>query len=392
MHVAIMGHTAVLSGAELALIRILPYLESDEVEITVVLAENGPLALAAKNAGIRVSILPLDPRIRSARREDTRSLRRAIRAVPPMAIYVRALRAFLKDNRVDVVHTNTLKSAVYGGLAGRAARVPVLWHIRDRIADNYLPPSTTRLIRQAARIIPDQIAVNSATTAATLPQSVQSRVSMVPDCVEVPVGPIRERWQHDAPHHDRVVLGMMGRLANWKGQHIALEAFAQAFADNPSVELRFVGSAMFGEEAYEERLASRTRQLGLDDRVSFRGFRDDIWTEYASFDVAIHASVLPEPFGQVVIEAMAAELPVVAAAEGGPAEVVRDGWNGLLVPPGDIESLAAALTTLVREPALREKLAHNGRATAEFYTPEATVAALRDIYHGLHRSRDEGQT
>ncbi len=140
---------------------------------------------------------------------------------------------------------------------------------------------------------------------------------------------------------------------------------------------------MFGEEAYEERLHALAGELGVADRVEFRGFRDDVRAELAELDVLVHASTTPEPFGQVVLEGMAAGLPVVAAAAGGRAEIVTDGVDGLLVAPGDAAALAAALTRLAADPQLRERLGAAGRRTSLRYAPPVVAAGVREVYARL---------
>src|SRR6202000_3502744 len=101
----------------------------------------------------------------------------------------------------------------------------------------------------------------------------------------------------------------------------------RAFPDGPEQAV-LVGQPMFGEEPFEHELHELVAQLGLDGRVLFRGFREAIWDELAGFDVLVHASVIPEPFGQVVLEGMAAGLAVLAADEGGPADLIEDGRTG----------------------------------------------------------------
>ena len=110
---------------------------------------------------------------------------------------------------------------------------------------------------------------------------------------------------------------------------------------------------MFGEEGYERELRALAESLGIAERVEFRGFREDVWPELASMDVLVHASVIPEPFGTVVLEGMAAGLAVIAADEGGPASVIADGETGRLFRSRDLDSLAAAMRALRRDPAER---------------------------------------
>ena len=129
-----------------------------------------------------------------------------------------------------------------------------------------------------------------------------------------------------------------------------------------------LGSAMFGEEDYEEELVELAAQLGISDRVEFRGFRSDIGTELGWVDAMVHASVIPEPFGQVVIEGMSAGLAVVASDAGGPAEVITHEVDGLLCPPGDVVTLAVILRRLADDPALRLRLGSQAVRTAERYS------------------------
>jgi glycosyltransferase involved in cell wall biosynthesis len=126
---------------------------------------------------------------------------------------------------------------------------------------------------------------------------------------------------------------MLGRLAPWKGQHVFLEAFARAFNGGSEVAV-LVGDAMFGsaETDYGSDLRELTRKLDVAERVDFRGFRDDIWTELANMSICVHASLVPEPYGQVIIEAMLAGVPIIATEGGGPSEILTNDLDGLLYP------------------------------------------------------------
>jgi glycosyltransferase involved in cell wall biosynthesis len=97
----------------------------------------------------------------------------------------------------------------------------------------------------------------------------------------------------------------------------------------------------------------------------------------------VHCSITPEPFGQVVLEGLAAGLPVVAAAAGGPAELITDGVDGLLTRPGDVDALAAALRRLDADPTLAASLAKAGRKRSQAFTPTNAAAQLLEVYRGL---------
>jgi glycosyltransferase involved in cell wall biosynthesis len=379
LRVVYLDHVARLSGGELALARLLDAL--DDVDATVVLAEDGPLVARLREAGAAVEVLPLAARTRDLRRDRVRPTGVAANAVA-VAGYVVRLAQRLRTIRPDLVHTNSLKAALYGGVAARLAGVPVVWHVRDRIAPDYLGGPAAALVRALSRVLPDAVIANSATTLDTLPAS-RHRPGLwrvVPS--PVPAGPPERPPRSGEPLH----VGMVGRLAPWKGQHVFLEAFARAFPTGPERAV-VIGGALFGEEAYEASLRRDAARLGISERVELRGHRHDVEGELARLDVAVHASVTPEPFGQAVVEAMAAGLPVVAPGAGGPAEVVTDGVDGILVPPGDIERLAAALRRLADDAGLRDRLGRAGRSRAVAFRPEPVAASVMELYRDVLAQR-----
>ena len=374
LHVVFVDHVARLSGGEIALVRLLPEL-SKHVDVTVILGEEGPLVERLHDNGVAVELMPLDPRLRDLRKDTLRPAAVDLRALSSLPGYILELRTRIRALDADIVHTNSLKAAFYGAAAGRLAGVPIVWHIRDRIAADYLPPPAVRLVRLASRFLPTAVIANSRETMSTVPLRRDRRViynAIVPDSVEAPTG----------GHHCRpaaAVVGMIGRLTPWKGQDVFLDAFAQAFRGR-DVRARLIGSAMFGEDAYADSLRQRAQMLGIEGQVEFRGFRENIWAELQHLDVLVHCSVRPEPFGQVVLEGLAAGVPVVAAAAGGPAEIVTDGVDGLLTTPGKPDELADALRRLVAEPDLRKRLGAAGRHRSRDFSPQRTVSQLLAIY------------
>jgi glycosyltransferase involved in cell wall biosynthesis len=141
-----------------------------------------------------------------------------------------------------------------------------------------------------------------------------------------------------------------------------------------------VGAPLFGEEACERDLRALIARLGLAERVQLRGFREDVWSELARIDVLVHASTIPEPFGQVVLEGMAASLPVIAPDEGGPAEVIVDGETGRLFAARSVDALVAAMRALSADPQAREQLGSAARRSIEAYHPTRVGEHLEQVY------------
>lgn len=380
--VVYLDHVARLSGGEIALLRLLPHLR--RVNAHVILGEEGPLAARLARAGISVEVLPIAAATRELRKDTVSLGGTSLTTVVGTLTYVARLALRLRQLRPDLVHTNSLKAGVYGSLAASAAGVPVVWHVRDRIAEDYLPRPAVRLVRQLVRGLADGVVANSAATLETLPGIDPSPThSVIPDSVEISTC---------LPRTDAraTTFGLVGRIAPWKGQDLFLRSFANAF---PAGEERgvVVGAPLFGEEDFERSLRELASQLKLDERVEFRGFREDVWRELARFDVLVHASVIPEPFGQVVLEGMAAGLPVIAPNEGGPAAVIADGETGCLFRSRDEHALAAAMRSLRDDPAERERLGRSARRAAERYHPSAVAAQLEQVYDGVLANARRGR-
>jgi glycosyltransferase involved in cell wall biosynthesis len=380
LRVVYVDHCAQLSGGELALLRLLPALV--DVDAHVILGEHGPLVDRLRQAGVSVEVMELAAATRGLHRDRVQPGRLPVAATLHAAVATVRLAARLRRLRPDIVHTNSLKAALYGGVAGRLASVPVVWHIRDRIADDYLPPAARRLVHAAGRFLPSAVVANSAATLATLGAHMPP-AAVIPSPVS-PAGPARPPRGDGRP----LRVGIVGRLAPWKGQGLFLDAFAAAFPDGPEVAV-VVGAALFGEDGHQGELEARAERLGLGARVEFRGFRHDVAGELARLDVLVHASTIPEPFGQVVVEGMAAGLAVVAADAGGPAEVVTDGVDGLLYPMGDAEALAARLRRLAADPAWRRRLGARARVTGADYTAERIAPRVMAAYRALPGAADQ---
>jgi glycosyltransferase involved in cell wall biosynthesis len=379
LRVVFIDHVARLSGGEIALLRVLPTLK-EYVDVHVLLGEDGPLVDRLRQAGIATEVMNLSPRVRDVRKDAVRPGRLDMIALMALFPYVLRLSRRLRALDADIVHTNSLKAALYGGLAARLAGMPAVWHIRDRIAPDYIPPAAVTLVRLASRVVPSAVVAVSQTTLSALQGGARETSDgwfVVPDAIDPPRRPAVVRPSSR-------VIGMVGRLAPWKGQNVFLDAFAEAFRDS-SVLGRMIGAALFGENAYAESLLHQVERLGISGQIEFRGFRDDVWAELDELDVLVHCSVTPEPFGQVVLEGMAAGLPVIASRSGGPLEMITDGVEGLLVTPGAADELAAALVRLEQDDALRSRLGDAARRRSLEFSPDRSARGLLAVYEFVGR-------
>lgn len=309
-------------------------------------------------------------------------LRSAVHSIGP----VRTLRHAFATNDIEIVHTNTLKCHVLGGLAARLAGKPLVWDLRD-----ILPPGRSRAILvQIARLTHPHIAAMSSAVAETMERS-GADTTVVPGARPMeryePVEPDPQLRQQLHLPADAHVVSIIARLSPWKGHRVLLRAFRQVIQQRPNAHLLVVGDPGFWEAQYEDDLKTLADQLGLADNVHWLGFREDIQKLLALTDVVVLPSE-NEPFGMVLVEAMAAEKPVIATRAAGPLEIVKDGETGLLVEIGDEDELAGAIERLVSDTELARKMGEAGRKRAlEHFDISRLLKQLYDIYRQLHREQ-----
>jgi glycosyltransferase involved in cell wall biosynthesis len=281
----------------------------------------------------------------------------------------------VRRSGVRLVHTQSLSAAVVGAVAGRAARVPVVWHVRDvvgqAVTGRPAPGVDPGMLRRAAPRLPTVVLASSRVSLDALPGA--HRGAVVPDAVPALAEP-RPPW---APVR---TVGMVGRIAPERGQHVFVEAFARAFPWPSQARAVIVGRVAPGAEAYAHQLEALARAWQVAGRVSFVGRVPQAAAALERLDVLVHCSIGPEPFRAALVEAMGAGLPVVATRGSGAEETVHDETNGLLVAPGSAGELAFALTRLALDAGLRGRLTSGGLRTAAAYDPARAADAVVATY------------
>ncbi len=386
-------HTARMGGGEVSLFNLVTHLDRARIDPVVVLASEGELRDKLREAGVEVHVLPLDEAVTEVRKDSLSSARAvSLTQAVQIARYVWRLSGFIRARGAQIIHANSLKADLIAALAGRLSGVPVIWHVRDRIADDYLPALATRAFRFLCRFLPTFVIVNSHATLATLelPRARRARViynGVVHD--GLPPGEFQEAMmaRSGAPNgapNKAPVIGLVGRISPWKGQDIFLRAAAEVVKQFPGARFQIIGAPLFGEEAYEHEVRALCTELGLDDSVEWLGFRRDVPQLVSGLDLLVHASKTGEPFGQVVVEAMMAAKPVVATNGGGIPEIVLDGDTGLLVPMDDAPAMARAIEYILSDPAMARQMGERGIVRArEYFSITRTSSKIARVYDHL---------
>lgn len=382
LRVVILDHTAALGGAELALLRLLDQLRTPHFQVRTILFSDGPLVERLLESGHQVETFPLTESLATAERHDAGgSLGTAFRTGLALIPFVLRLGRRLRELSPDVIHTTSLKADLIGVPASWIARRPLVWHVHDRVSPDYLPMLMVRLIRFLARRAPRHVIVNSKATAATLPGLAHVTIAY-PGFSAEQVGPA-ERKAPSSP-----VVGILGRISPTKGQLEFVRAVARVLRTQPQARFRIIGAPLFGEEAYAARVRDEVESLGIGGQVEFTGFVDDPAAALDGLTVCVHASGQPEPFGQVIVEAMIRGVPVIATRGGGVTEIVQPdpeteplGW---LVPPHNVIALADAVVEALNNPALAEQRAQAALLSAlERFPVEKTAAVVSAVWRSV---------
>jgi glycosyltransferase involved in cell wall biosynthesis len=180
-------------------------------------------------------------------------------------------------------------------------------------------------------------------------------------------------------------LAVIGRLAPWKGQDLAIEAVA-GLPKEIDWQLDIAGDALFGEDEYRDGLPALAERLGVADRVRFLGHVDDVAGLLGDVDVMVLSSRSPEPFGNVVAEAMAAGRVVVVPDRGGVTEYVTEGHasgSGYFYSMGDAASLRDKLVEVASDPRRRVQVGENARLVAASFRVQRLAPVMEQIYDVL---------
>jgi glycosyltransferase involved in cell wall biosynthesis len=359
-NVVFLDQTGELGGAELSLLDIVTSrLDSSHV----ILFSDGPFGERLTAAGALVTVLP-GGAILSGRRES--GLFSTIMTIPTLAALVWRVVAHARSS--ELLYANTQKAFVVAALAGILLRRPVVWHLRDILSSEHFSGGMRAITIFLANTKATFVIANSKASAEAFREAggkaplrvIYNGIDPAPfDAVDPCVA--RAQLRNELAITTESLVGVFGRLAEWKGQHILIEALKGV----PNLHAVVVGSALFGESRYEGRLRRQVVEEGLSVRVHFLGFRDDVRAIMKAVDIVVHTSIAPEPFGRVIVEGMLARKPVIATRAGGALEIIDEGVTGLLVTPGDVAALKAAISRLLAEPELAEHLGNCAYAEAK---------------------------
>lgn len=296
-------------------------------------------------------------------------------------IALRLLR-LIRETRPDLLHLHSRIGAdIWGGVAGRLAGLPV---VHTRRVDNPEPRSLVALkYRLHHRVIAISEEIGRVLISGGLPAR---KLRVVRSAVDW------ERWSCPCDKQlaakrlgvpaNSLLIGVVAQLIPRKGHRYLLQALPDIVAQNPALRVIF-----FGRGPMEGKLRQMISAAGLDGVVQLAGFRDDLVELLACLDLLVHPATM-EGLGVSLLQTASAGVPIVASRAGGIPEAVRDGENGILVPPGDVRALGNAVASLLADPERRRSLGERGRALmAGEFSVGTMVEGNLSVYRELLQTR-----
>lgn len=372
-----------VGGSHYCLLEICRHLDKRLFQAVVCFFERNSLVAEFEALGAEVVIVDL-PGNWAAPDVLPRPMAR-LTAIPVNLVRTLIVRAYawvrlLQRKNIDLVHVNN--ACAYDHdlmLAARLLRRPCIVHERGIL------PVIDGRTRYFSRFVDRIVAISDAVANNLIGQGIEeSRIVRIDDGIDPQRFAQRESEAAIRARlnigDDAEVIGIVGNVKHWKGQHVVVEALGILRSTHPELKCLLVGSK--ADPDYCRRLTDRARALGIpEDALRFTGYEAHPADLMRIMRVVIHASVEPEPFGIVLLEAMGVGRPLVATDIGGPREIIVQGETGLRVPPDDPRALADAVGMLLEDRALAETMGRNGQARyAARYTARHNVAKIERLY------------
>jgi len=406
MNVLYLNPSGQMGGAETSLSTLMESLRElhPDWRLSLLLAEAGPFAARAAKLGVTVQVLPL-PRnlalLGCGARSHSGWAWRALRSLPATLRYRTRLKTAIREIRPDVIHTNGFKMHFLAASIARREHgggdVRVC-HIHDYVSCRPLE----RWLLKAGSKRYDQFVANSNSVAAdllTVPVP-REKLTSIHNGVEIerfsPAGETLDLDRLSGLPEARpgvVRVGLVAAFAKWKG-HITFMRALALLPRSLNVRAYAIGGPIYqtsgSQYTFDElRAAAKEHCPGVE--FGFTGVVEPVQAAYRALDIVVHASTDPEPFGMVILEAMACRRPVIVSRGGGAAEIFEDEVTALAHNPGDAAMLARQIERLARDAGLRLSLGGRGRAAvAAQFNAGAMAARFAGLYCELATGRQAG--
>jgi glycosyltransferase involved in cell wall biosynthesis len=378
-------------GAEVNLIELVTELRhSEHLQLSVACPEGSPLYESLSGLGPRIYDFGHDDRLNQLRfAAGSFPWMRLLSGLRALDDSAKNLRKIIREARADIVVSCTNKDHFAAVKACEGTQTRAVWWVNDLITkDFFLWPARVGFRKYSARadrLIAVSNCVADALKSLAIPAE---KIRTIPNGIPLEKYQRAEsgvfRQQNNLPTNEPL-FGVIGRFCEWKGQDLFVQTAGRWIHARRPGHFVLVGEALKEDHAFVGKLQNYIRKHSLEQRVHLIPFQRNVNEALTDLDVLVHTSKRPEPFGRVIIEAMAIGTPVVAANAGGAREIITHNENGLLARPNDPEDYVTKLREAWPLTATTQKWIANARKTVEerFSLPRV-VRDFEDLLQQIH--------
>ena len=365
-------HSTVLGGAERSILELADAQDARGHSVTVAAGGDGPFMRTAAERGIDVLSLALPREYVDA--PAVAGVRRALRAGMALVRASRQIAAAIRAVRPDVVHVHTRKAQLATLAIPRHSR-PLVFHLRDALPRHRMLrlPMVLAVRRSAHAVALTPWMTEDYGRAGATPRS--GTIGVVPSGVDQGhLAELATPWL-DGTTEPRI--GFIGQIASWKGPHLLVE-LAELMERRHGATFHLIGEVLFpeAERRYGDWLRQRVESSSARDRITWHPAAASPEDAMRMIDILVHTSTKPEPFGRVLVEAMASRRPIVAFRRGSTTSVLSD-RTALFASTDRVEDLATSVEKLLTDRTAAHHMAARAADEARQYEP-ARVADLMD--------------
>jgi len=390
---------AELGGGELALLEHIKRIKKSH-KVAVILLQEGPLRKELENLNVKVKVTHYE------------FDKGYITSIP---IFSKVLIKFLKfciREKVSLICPYTFTDMLLAGIVGKIIGIPVIWRSQGDAFSTYITPlgclKNNLNWRKKVKLGLLKNFINYMLTLVIPTTKWQTKlmkklginmrkVKYIPLGVDISKFCINnlekssQKIKKEFEIESNIpIIGFVARMVTWKGHKIFYQALAKVKHYYPNFKVLIVGDTILNWENPNEfkfELHKLADELNISDKLIYTGFRKDIPAIMKAIDIFVHAS-LKEPFGLVIIEAMAAGKPVIASKVAGPLESVVDGETGLLVPPGDVEGLTKAILFMLNNQKKQKKMGEAGQKRVKnLFNLDRNITIINKLLYQITLSR-----
>ncbi|MES9834612.1 MAG: glycosyltransferase family 4 protein [Candidatus Thiodiazotropha sp. DIVDIV] len=377
-----------IGGSHYCLLEICRALDKERYDATVVFYEENDLVSEFRETGFKVRIEKPFQASKFGQNLPAplgRVLRLPVNYFNMMVLRVFKWRQILQQEKADVLHLNNTFSTDHDALiAAKSLKIPVVSHVRG------IEPRINKLGLLFGRYLDRIIAISNAVKQNLLNQGVSdNNITLIYDGINenritdgVKENYINTEYDLKAGH---TIFGVVGNIKPWKGQKLLVEAVALLKEKYNNFSCFLIGDIT--DTHYRAEIEALIEKHDIQDHIVITGYQKNVPDFVNSFDVFVHTSVEPEPFGIVIIEALALKKAVIVSNIGAPQEIIEDGKSGLLFNIESVTDLADKLDSLIRDEARRKALGEAGYLRfRENFTISINVEGICGVYDEVKKT------